>query len=94
MLPRDPLAGEPLAVEDPDFAVAVEVAVVEEQLAASIEGPRFAFDRAHVEALRVSGATREQFHAYASTLFPPVLVARLMDDLSGYGPWSGDEVTG
>lgn len=94
MLPRDPLAGEPLALDDPAFAVAVEVAVVEEQLAASIEGPRIAFDRSHVEALRVSGASREQFREYAATLFPPPLVERLMDDLSSYGPWSGDEGAG
>lgn len=87
-LPRDPLAGEPLALDDPQFLVAAEVAVIEEDLAAAIEGPRVAFDRAHVEALRVAGASREDARAYFETLFPARMVARLMDDLDSYGEWA------
>ena len=84
-LPRDPLAGELLPLDDPQFLVAAEVAVIEEVLAAAIDGPRVAFDRAHVEALRVAGATRDDARSYFETLFPARMVARLMDDLDSYG---------
>lgn len=90
MLPRDVLAGDPVPLEDPRFPVAVEVAVIEEDLAAATEGPRVAFDRAHVEALRVAGASRSQVREYAETLFPPRMVEQLMDDLASYGEWVDD----
>ena len=90
MLPREALAGKPLALDDPAFVVAAEVAVIEEALVASIEGPRIAFDRAHVEGLRAAGATREAVREYVATLFAPRQVELLMDDLSGYGEWAGD----
>jgi hypothetical protein len=90
MLSRDVLAGDPVALDDPLFLVAAEVAVIEEALVASIDPPRQAFDRSHVEALRVAGASRDGVREYVGTLFNPRQVERLMDDLDSYGAWSGD----
>lgn len=86
-LPREMLAGERVDLDDPKFLLAAEVASIEVDLAGSIEGPRIAFDRAHVEALRVAGASRAEVRVYLESLFSPRLVVKLMDDLDSYGEW-------
>lgn len=89
MLGRERLDGEPLPLEHDRFAVAAEVAAIEGDLAAHMLPPRVAFDRSHVEALRVAGATRAEVADYAATLFNAQQVARLVDDLDSYGKWAG-----
>jgi hypothetical protein len=90
MLPRPRLAGPPLALDDPRFGLAVEVAAIDVELEDHPAPPREALDREHVERLRRSGATRFEVAEYAATLLNPRLVDRLLDDLDSYGSWRGD----